>query len=665
MPTYDPGIFAGWFGEKDRTQWQWEAPTSRPSNTEAAAPALPSWLLGWGATPRGDAPGPVTTNHARDRRKHLSFRPDEVAAFQLELEACSGDTSGVCDKFNQNIKQSLTLGLVSEETLKHVLNAIPEMIMALGLDMVNAQSQSLHLYEAVWDGLEACKVLGTAMLHGKTLDKLISLVGRLPMTAESRELSARIVRAATSIQLKHMKDGIDRIVISWLLSATKVAPLTLLHDPHQEARTSVSELKHRPNWNRQLSGRFDAHTVERRGLNHGEVRAAKTAMQNVFDNIPKTEHAIEPMKDAIASVVEFLGYLPGAMAGSIIRSSAHYISNGSFGIKDNNNTTKLRLEIYFLSVAAQLPAVRDGLFEALLKSTASPLRASHLSSLVLQQWISQGSLKEAAAVRNTFETTTFSAGGSDFARLLFAVDKHDKTYWTKLRFLVKLLHGLGKQEIIHQTMIEMHEASMKVPADLMGHIIESVSTFDTRLAHELFNLYFAMRASFAPIRLELHPSFIRSMIEDPAITPETIWKVMGIPLHQSHSRSSFSNKPLSPKMAQLINNMAVWFAHSKRPPRVAFRMVQQCLCHLRKHGAPVSSELTRAIAKSGITSKIIQGKWVPPERMNWALRLIEEAEGTKVAIRADAAVDYWNERIAEKRNKARRELNVLNVGPID
>lgn len=666
MPAYDPGIFAGWFGEKDRTQWQWEAPTSRLSNNEATAPALPSWLLEWGATPKKNTSQPSTAKHARDRRKNLSFRSDEVAALRLELEACSGDTSVVCNKFNQRIKQSLTLGLVSEETLKHVLKAVPGMIMSLGVDTANAESQSLDLYQAVWDGLEACKVFGTEMLHGKTLDRLISLVGQLSMTAESRELGTRIVRNATSIQLKHMKNGIDRIVIAWLLSTAKAMPLTLVQASHQEAKASVSEPKHRLNRIRQLSGRFDdARALEYLGQIHSEVQAAGAATQNVFGKVQKAEYAIEPTKDASASLVEFIGYLPGVMVGSIIRSSAHYIANGSFGIKDNNRTTKLRLEMYFLSVVAQLPGVRDDLFETLLKGTACPLQTPYLSHLVLQQWISQGRLKEAAAVRNTFEATAPSAGVKDFARLLLAVDKHDKTCWVHLRSLVKLLNGLSKQQLLHQTVIGMHRASMRVPADLMGHIIDSVSTFDPRMAHDLFNLYFAMRANFAPIRLELYPNFIRSMIKDPVITPETIWKVMGIPIYQSRGRTGFSSKPLSPKMAQLINNMAVWFACSKRPPRVAFRMVQQCLWHLRKHGAPVSSELTRAIAKSGITSKILEGKWVPPERMDWALRLIEEAEGTEVAMRADAAVEHWNEAIAERRNKARREMNVLSVGPID
>jgi hypothetical protein len=671
--TYDPGIFSGWFGEKDRTQWHWEAPTTRPANSEPTAPPWLPWLAQWAPIPKQDIATPLATNRVRDRRKakrkELSFRTEEVASFRRELEACTNDRSIIYNKFSQRIEQSLALGLVSEDTLKHIFKAVPEMIMRLEFDPAKAHSHCLHLYQAVWNGLETCKVLPIEMIHGKTLGRFLDLIRQLPLTTEVQILAARILRSTCRVQLKCMNDGLVKLVVAWIRSLLHEVPPAPLEMSQQKAKEAVLNVDERLRQIPHLNANFDTGSKLNLSCVLESIQATKMSIHLAFERIKMVEHTLNPVEESIASLVEVLGYLPDDIARSILHSSAHYITRVSLDTKNDTGRKHEKLQLYFLFLVARTPAVGDLNFENILKSAQYQPRVSMLSSLILEHWISQGYLKDPTMVKNTFEVAAFETGAKDLGTLLFAVDKHKENCWTRLRPLVKLLNDLGKPRFIHETIVQMHSHRMKLPADVMAPIIESVSKFDARLAHDLYNLYFAMRTNFMPLRLERCSNFIKSMIDDPVIRPETIWKIMNIQVYESRkqygTRPGFSNKPLEPGMIELLNNMAVWFAHSNRPPRVAFRNVMQCLHHLRRHSAPLTADVTKAIAHSGITRHILDKRWVPKERMAWALQLIEEAEGTDVAVTSDMAVRYWNDSLSAKHAAEARERNVLQVGRID
>jgi hypothetical protein len=669
-PPFDFGIFSGRFGEVDRTQWQWEAPSTRPANAQDSAPSLLSWLLEWETIARKDTTSPLEHRHVKPRRQKLSFQCDEVAAFRVALENTSGNTASICHDFFQQIKQSLILGSVSEATLNHILNTIPKIIERLNLDLVEAQSLCLHLYQAVWDGLDNCKVLHTEMLHGKTLNRLLKLITQLPMAAESQDLTTRIIHSASNAQLTHMRDGLDKLVLAWIRGLVKAELSSLSGTATRETTKRTMESTEKLSHIRHPS--LVSGAIIKPGL--GRVikssLAAKMNMCDEVEKISKRGHEIGPVDGTVNSLANILACLPTSTVQAIVRSSSHHIMSGSFGIKEYPRRQYERLQCYFLSLVAQIPAVRDVHFEHLLTNTTCSIQLPFLSSIVLDQWISQGYLKDPFAVKKTFETTSSATGAKDFGTLLFAIDKHKEMCWTQVRRLVKLLSNIGEQKILHQTLLRMHEARIKLPADIMGPVIEHMSTIDARLALKLYNLYFAMRANFTPIRLECCPNFVRSMINDPSLTPETIWGFLGVTLSDSKNRSGQrvggrSSKKLSPDRIKLINIIAVSFANSNRPPRVAFRNVEQCLRYLRRHDSPLSSTLTRAIAHSGITTKIMDGKWVPKGRMAWALQLVLQAEGVDVANTAETAIEQWNASISEKEAQWKREMNVLRVGPID
>jgi hypothetical protein len=200
-----------------------------------------------------------------------------------------------------------------------------------------------------------------------------------------------------------------------------------------------------------------------------------------------------------------------------------------------------------------------------------------------------------------------------------------------------------------------------------------MSRCDLRLAYRIHSLFYSGLIYGKGLQPHQNPNFIFSMVNDRECPTPRIWRVMGIPCYNllpPSKRTKFSGRRLSPATIELMTKVAIAFAHTKaRSQRVAFRNVIQCLHHLRRHNAPITPELTRAISHAGFTRKILDGRWVSKELLNWVLRLIEVAEGTEIAVTIDRAVSYWNDRLEEEQqtkalSKA-REMNVLRLGPID
>jgi hypothetical protein len=182
-----------------------------------------------------------------------------------------------------------------------------------------------------------------------------------------------------------------------------------------------------------------------------------------------------------------------------------------------------------------------------------------------------------------------------------------------------------------------------------------------------------MRAYERPLGLEQCPKLVISMINHPGITSDELWQTLGVPVYEKMSarfRKQFDPRTLSSNWIELLTKMAVAFARNDLDrPRIAFRNVMNCIHHLRRHNVPLSADITRALTHAGITRHIIHKEHVSQDRVQWALGLIEAAEGTEVAEAVDTIVSLKNsifqEERLKKQDQERRERNVLHVGPID
>jgi hypothetical protein len=329
-----------------------------------------------------------------------------------------------------------------------------------------------------------------------------------------------------------------------------------------------------------------------------------------------------------------------------------------------------------LSLVAKIPEVPDKIFVDIVRRMGHCTGATEHpipGDVVLSRWISQGYIREGALVRNAFELSASDSGPHDLGSVLFAIDKHREKVFCRTEDLFKLLNNLERYKDVYWVLVRMQNLGLKLPRDIIGPTIEIMSKYDFKLAYRIHGLFYSGLIDGKGLQPHLMPNFIISMVNDDKISPRIIWKVMGIPIYdhlQPSKRSAFSKECLSPATIGLVTKLAIAFAQTHaRPQRVAFRNVVRCLHHLRRHNAPITPELTRAISHAGFTRKIIAGQKISKELLDWVLGLVEMAEGTDVAIITDRAVTYWNQQLVEEQwMKARaraRELNVLRVGPIN
>ena len=159
------------------------------------------------------------------------------------------------------------------------------------------------------------------------------------------------------------------------------------------------------------------------------------------------------------------------------------------------------------------------------------------------------------------------------------------------------------------------------------------------------------------------------MIDDDKIRTREIWTALWIPYYSKmppQQRYQFSRRTLDPDMVRLLTLMAEAFACSPaRTPTCIFVNIQQCLHHLRRHNAPITPPLVRALVKAGIARKITCGLWVNAQRLEWIIGLVDQTEGFKVSKEVEDITKAWNLRLQQEQFIWDRSRNVLRGGPID
>jgi hypothetical protein len=667
-PAHNLGPLWGFFGEGDRTQWQWEAPTSRNSR-ESSAPALPAWLVEWDTSsptatepvPSKESTGKVVEETSSPERSIIDFRTMLRAAHPYEV-------LHICDEFNQRFKQSLSLGLVSEETIYNALRTVSEDIrLAFSKSDLVRDRHLLSFYQAFWDGLVTCKVLQPADLDAKIFIRFLSCVRRLSIRPEVHILFHGIIQAASITQLAKMSTGLNSLAKSWSRSWLHEQPIGDSELSLMAAQRALSESANKLLYLHNLTNARDTDLDNRHDFSmlRRVLREAKGSFDYTLEAILEAEKVIMPLKASIDALSNVLSYLPSNLLHPLLHSCTNYIIT----MYNSMETPKADLYYGWLSLVAKLPELHDRAFVKIIKQMEKckgTSRHSIPSDIVLSRWITRGHISQGALVRNTFEISTLECGSSDPEFLLLAIDRHREGVFNKTKALFKLLCDLGRYKDVYKILAGMRRLRMKVPIDIIAPTIKTASRYDPKFAYSIYQLCLRLCVDKRPY---LNPNFILPMIHHRGFQPQSIWKLLRIPIYDDlkrYERSQFSGKRLSPFMTKLITKVAIAFAHSDaRPQRVAFRNVLQCLHHLRRHNAPITSDLTRAISHAGFTRKIIAGRWISKEQLRWALGLIELAEGTEVAIITEKAVTYWNEQLEAKQQKEARESNVLRVGPIN
>ena len=665
----------GLWGEIDMTQWQWQAPKQRLTGDRN----VPSASLSWDVPLEAALELQRTVNQTAKPEETLSVF-DEIVLFQKRLQLSSPDgISKICQEFKQLFSQNLSLGVVPGATIVFGLETFTKSLRSVCSDTSQENAECLSFYQAVWQGMAACKVLSPADFDPSVLRSFLDGLSRLPSTLGVQTLALSTVQSASYEQLSKTKASVCRLVLRWMQAlpyehAFQSSDSCLLEAEQAASHAESKVLEAYRLLETKENGSSAMQDAD--GL-QSSINRAKLAINFGIEAVVKSEQVVIPYKAAIASLAKLLESLPHKLMMSVVHIVSKYLSKLDPRIYTKKDPASNPLYCW-LSVVVQLPWVPHELFVETWKKTKAEIMIHNESlstDLVLSAWIKDCRFTNPALVKITFEASASRVGDSDldFGTLLFAIDKTRELCWNRTASLFQLLYSLGRHRMVYRILRQMRRIGLKVPHPVFVSTINSVTKYDTLLALRIYKLYDTMRAYERPLGLEQCPKLVISMINHPGITSDELWQTLGIPVYERMSarfRKQFDPRMLSSDSVELLTKMAVAFARNELDrPRIALRNVMNCIHHLRRHNAPLSADITRALTHAGITRHIIHKEHVSRDRVQWALGLIEAAEGTEVAETVDTIVSlknsmYHGERL-KKQEQERRERNVLHVGPID
>lgn len=667
-PTSSAGHLWGLFGNVDRTQWRWEAPTPRPAKTESNLPSLPAWLSEWDATSQEVITGATGTETA-EAKFLVDGTPciEEDIRLFLDIISTESDPDAHIESFNRRLEQNLTLGLVSCPLLAFALRRVTDKLREQSKNPHLVQARCFAFYNSVWRGISTSKVLGPVDFEGNIINELVDLISCLPSSGDVHVLAQSILSSVSRSQLQVMEHSITSLVKTWVQDWLEAPYLGDGQSAIQTAEYSVTSSEMKLLNAKSLVVALDGPLRGENDFTRAReaISGAHIATYQALNSIEKVERIVSPFKASAKLLAHALRYLPHDILLRVESSCLEYVK--AVGSRRRRQHRVIRY--CWLSTLAQIPSINTQLFLQTWKilEGQDSIPENIASDLILSHWISQGYVASATMVRNSFEATARRAGKEDFASLLLALHRHRENSLARTRELFLLLDDIGKYEKVYSILSRMNDLGLKVPVSYLRQSIVTMSNYDARLALKTFHLHKEMLLGDSQIKVDWIPNFVIALINDRGIPPKHIWEILKIPIYEKLPKSErkFQRLPLSQTMIELIHKMALAFAYSEaRPPRVALRNVLQCLYHLRVHRAPIGSELSRAVTHIGITDEINKGQWIRQERLRYALHLINEVEGKEIAAKADATVLNWRMFLSEKQARQNREGNVLCVGTI-
>ena len=667
---HNVGPIWGFFGEIDRTKWQWQAPTPRTPTEDKSATALPAWLLEWDTVSQEKVVEPVDAALVEERplQQHIRCHQFREAIRQLSEK---GRISKASFHFTQRIKRDLSLGLMSQETLDSTLRFVSEDLRSV-YPKEQFESFLLAFCTQVRDGLVESKVIGPADIDANVMNTLFSVVTSLPLSPAVKELAQQIVHIATDDQVRYMGSTLTSLVTRWMKSWRKRRTVRSCAEEIRFAESVFKEAVNNVETVRTLMNRLDKGPSEEvaLGMMQEAIANAHAAIGVAIDATVDAQDARLPLQNSVKSLARLLAKVPAEMLLELVPEWSEQLFKSC--AKEANNPGELAY--LWLCVVARLP---DLSFELLIQTwrQVDPLRRlrqDKCSEVILEHWISQGKVAKPAALRNTFdvsvEPSTIGVSWS-FARLLLALDKHREQSFARTKDLFDLLYKLDRPRHIPETLSRMKELNLKIPTGLLAFTVENMSS-NTNMARRSIQMWHTGRRMKLGhgLRPDFVPKFIINLIDSPYIPTTEIWKVLDIPIYEDLLDVKFQPhqaKPLPQEMIDLIHQMATAFAHSKvRPPRLAFRNIIQCLHHLRIHNTAVSPELTRAVNHCYVTGSVLRGLRVGQERLRYCLYLISQVEGEDVAKKVDRTVFQWRQLYDKKSKSEKRKAYILGTGPI-
>jgi hypothetical protein len=667
-PMFGSRDIGSWLGSMQELSWRWRPPTSAEAraNQKDTVLGLPPWLTGWllGPHSRPDIEIDMPKNVPMALFPSNVHLTEEVLTDFRRMLFERDNTDVVHAQFNHYLQEGVIVGAVDEELIRQTLSFVTDAINASCQSTGESSSRRMDFYQAVWEGLLACRVVHVQELQPSTMDLVLTLIAELPYCESTKKLVQRILAASSSTQLDGMTFGIVKVVKSWAFSKSKMASTTLCEQANQQSQQYILHLSRKVN---ALKAHLEPLASQINANSQGTRQSADLLrLQNVLEElqedmraalraIKRQEDLVFPIRSATRDLVECLKPLSAQNVAAVMQDCLkNWLSRFSGAEPAEPNYL-----ITILIVAAQLPKVDRLAFVSLWQ--AAERGGFHIndtlgSELLLLRMVTNGRTNDdLPMLRNHFEIGTNTSSTKIYKSLLDAVLQYRVSSGT-VDFVIETLRKLEKHESIVEALLYVSKSS-KIPSFTRIRRAILASNEDSGLALALYKAYFPARFPTAQFNHSRHPGLLMNLIQNPRIPPADIWRTFG----RNDESDSSENMDLSHSRLPLVLKMAEQFAiSSARPQRVAFRNVTKCVTYFHKYQVPIPWELSRAVVYAGATREVMRENWIGKERMKWILSIVERGEGIDVAREVEVIVNYWMERLAmENENKriTQRQLN--------
>ncbi|KAL9610079.1 MAG: hypothetical protein Q9167_005187 [Letrouitia subvulpina] len=297
----------------------------------------------------------------------------------------------------------------------------------------------------------------------------------------------------------------------------------------------------------------------------------------------------------------------------------------------------------------------------LLGSYLSDIDGAQICIFLIKHWYSHRFVSESQpfitqSILSYFEKLQVDDGSLPFINMLQAVWAYSEPQAQETKRLFSLMrHFYRHEEICHIISFFANRPPCIHSSVVASEIQQCVRIGPYKAAAEIYS-------SYPWVFLERCPTFVDSIISDARIGPSAaidIWKrQQGSMKPEFWIRQSQDLKePTLREKRQLLERMALNYAHVIHKPLVAFQMVYRCFLnqHVERLG-PLHPPMTKALIQSGIIRPLEVGQWVSESKVNWILSIVAKVEGEDVADKVSEIVWRWRAKLLERRRMEFEEL---------
>ncbi|KAI9781166.1 MAG: hypothetical protein M1839_006274 [Geoglossum umbratile] len=496
------------------------------------------------------------------------------------------------------LKQTMALGLVSDEEIREILWHVPSLVSQVHTNP--GDTAVLPLYISIWEGIQSCSVLPVRDLAGGTLSLLLCQLKPIPFSIEIRRLGISIIKSASIPQLRDMKRGVSSFLANWV----------------REYRGSTLDSK---------VGRLEP-VVEMVELLNGlpnelaQSFVSSTTSALLLQKVVVIEE--ESPCDRLYQWVDIVSQCP-----SVSKSGAEWRAIEDILAADRSQR---RVARYLMGLGS--------------KQTCE---------FFLRYWVhyeieERGCGHRAYTVFHNMQRRfrSMCKGPDDpraYFNVLLALHQLGLPYGTVAMELFSLMRHLSRYTAMVDVARSMQDHGLLLGHGEVSHIIHGVGEASPSSALRLLSL-------FPMVKPEDHKGLLCLAIRNKLLYAKDIFALI-----KNNARLRAGRKP----NADLLHSLALAFAHSPHlTPRAALRYAHWCWLGLRRYKLPLNPMISRALAHAGITRSLQAGRWVSSVKLKWILELVGKLEGKAVADELDVAVFSWRGRVIEDRKQETKGVSL-------